>query len=189
MNPPNPNEAAPEGLLPCPFCGSVDLRTYCDSDALGSWYIHCSDCLAEVTRDVKSDAISAWNRRAPLPPTGEGVSVLDPSNAECRIAGQIHGLIFKEGVMNVSTMEIAAILFRERAALDASTHPALRAAEEALESAESALACWQKFYGPSHEVKNSEHIRQLVKTAHDKALPATSTALDLIRAARKGGKA
>lgn len=57
-----------ETLLPCPFCGGINL--YLDGYEHGSglrWCVTCLDCMAKVdpgTIQQKYRAIAAWNRRA-----------------------------------------------------------------------------------------------------------------------------
>lgn len=54
---------AEEKLLPCPFCGSVDVKVI--QSTVSGYVATCNECWAasraEATRD---DAIAAWNRRA-----------------------------------------------------------------------------------------------------------------------------
>ena len=53
-------------LLPCPFCGGSDCRTYkFTPDAIFKcWGVWCA-CSAKVTGfETEQDAIAAWNRRA-----------------------------------------------------------------------------------------------------------------------------
>lgn len=52
------------GLLPCPFCSSTNCSL---SMRVGAWkFAYCPDCLTEgPAMDNDSDAIAAWNRRAP----------------------------------------------------------------------------------------------------------------------------
>jgi hypothetical protein len=68
-------------LLPCPFCGAapvVDPFHHDEPD--GSTYIYCSgwndspDCKCDLGFfDTRPEAVAAWNRRPPHPPTmGEG---------------------------------------------------------------------------------------------------------------------
>lgn len=50
-------------LLPCPFCGSKNIRT----SNWGMWRCWCSDCLGK-SDDFLSErkAIKHWNTRAPI---------------------------------------------------------------------------------------------------------------------------
>ena len=55
-------------LLPCPFCGSDDVRfepTYIDNDNWGC--IVCKACSAEADYGSRKDATSFWNTRAKQP--------------------------------------------------------------------------------------------------------------------------
>lgn len=52
-----------ENLLPCPFCGSEELRI---SGVMGSYYVKCQECGCEQNMaDGFDKAIAAWNRRTP----------------------------------------------------------------------------------------------------------------------------
>ena len=60
-------------LLPCPFCGSTNLRYdgYWCSEFDG-FYVSCSNCNASSTpKGTKSAAKKAWNTRTPM----EGVII------------------------------------------------------------------------------------------------------------------
>lgn len=51
-------------LKPCPFCGGEAHLVY--TIGKGLWMAECSECEIETPiKDDKSDAIAAWNRRAP----------------------------------------------------------------------------------------------------------------------------
>lgn len=56
-------EAEEEKPLPCPFCGSKDIKVI---QATVSGYVAvCNDCWAATRAETtKADAIAAWNRRA-----------------------------------------------------------------------------------------------------------------------------
>lgn len=57
-------------LLPCPFCGSADLRVANLVDEY-DWFVSCNGCdiqqIANYARDV---AIERWNRRKGQPQKG-----------------------------------------------------------------------------------------------------------------------
>lgn len=65
-----------EKLLPCPFCGGeVELEEIPGSPfTLESrvWGVGCKDCNIGWYKETKTEAIAAWNRRAPLPMPPEG---------------------------------------------------------------------------------------------------------------------
>jgi len=68
-------------LLPCPFCGGPDTRHFNNPDEFGrpSHGIQCANgecwvCGPEC--ETPSEAIAAWNRRAPLPPAPDAVQAL-----------------------------------------------------------------------------------------------------------------
>jgi hypothetical protein len=68
-------------LLPCPFCGGPDTRHFNNPDEFGrpSHGIQCANgecwvCGPEC--ETPSEAIAAWNRRAPLPPAPDAVEAL-----------------------------------------------------------------------------------------------------------------
>jgi Lar family restriction alleviation protein len=70
-----PRDAA--ALAPCPFCGGEAklLESRCAEDAMMA-VVECSGCLAQTTvfEDAyapTAEAIAAWNRRAPLPMSGD----------------------------------------------------------------------------------------------------------------------
>lgn len=56
-------------LKPCPFCGNTIILLYCRDPYDGHhgdfamWHAKCGVCTATVTRNIKSEAILAWNRR------------------------------------------------------------------------------------------------------------------------------
>lgn len=52
-------------LLPCPFCGSENLKIVSYNSIAGACkMVECMDCFAEVPcRATKKEAIDAWNRR------------------------------------------------------------------------------------------------------------------------------
>lgn len=52
-------------MLPCPFCGSKDVKTF----NWGMWRCWCLNCFAKSDdRNLERDAIALWNARpAPLP--------------------------------------------------------------------------------------------------------------------------
>lgn len=56
-------EAEEEKPLPCPFCGSKDIKVI---QATVSGYVAtCNDCWAASRAETtKADAVAAWNRRA-----------------------------------------------------------------------------------------------------------------------------
>lgn len=70
-------------LLPCPFCGSTDIRriittSYCEIEchcckAKISRGLFCGkyDCLADAENDFGKEANNAWNTRAPRERGGE----------------------------------------------------------------------------------------------------------------------
>lgn len=50
-------------LLPCPFCGSDDIRVR--DSGFASWFGHCEQCRAQGTESLTTDeAEAAWNRRS-----------------------------------------------------------------------------------------------------------------------------
>lgn len=60
-------------LKPCPFCGGAPvIRT--DGLYEGQPYVECPKCLANVTRDERSDVIAAWNRRPASDSALEGLA-------------------------------------------------------------------------------------------------------------------
>lgn len=60
-----PRDAA--ALAPCPFCGNpADIHN--DGE---TWYARCQACGIGYQRVPKAAAIAAWNRRAPLPMSGD----------------------------------------------------------------------------------------------------------------------
>lgn len=75
MKPPIAVRAQPGALLPCRFCGERDeiYPTYrWPGDGI-PYEVDCLGCGTTVTPREGEDAISAWNRRAPIPaPEGEG---------------------------------------------------------------------------------------------------------------------
>lgn len=51
-------------LKPCPFCGGEAHLVY--TIGRGLWMAECGECEIETPiKDSESDAIAAWNRRAP----------------------------------------------------------------------------------------------------------------------------
>lgn len=98
----------------------------------------------------EADAVELWNRRAPLPPTGEGASYTEHCCEKC---GKLW-LVDQKG-------KAPACPYCELA----STDPALRAAEEALTVSVPML-----------------------QTNPIRAVSEITAALELIRAARKGGE-
>ena len=62
-------------LLSCPFCGSTNCSL---SMRVGAWkFAYCPDCLTEgPAMDNDSDAIAAWNRRAPSKVQAEAVRAM-----------------------------------------------------------------------------------------------------------------
>lgn len=57
------------GLIPCPFCGSKEVRTWQKSD--GYWNIQCNDKDANCTAmiydfDTRDEAMNHWNYRASI---------------------------------------------------------------------------------------------------------------------------
>lgn len=63
------NNSKPE-LLPCPFCGSLDLciiQEYHDCSVKGLWMVKCRGCkLHKGYAEEKQDVIPDWNTRADL---------------------------------------------------------------------------------------------------------------------------
>lgn len=60
----------PDGgeLLPCPFCGGLDVRM--EDAGFNHFAVRCKDCLAQGKRDYDESAATAeWNRRAPAEDT------------------------------------------------------------------------------------------------------------------------
>lgn len=59
--------AAEYALLPCPFCGSMELEL----DNLGEgddWFVHCKRCeVQQIANYHKDDAVKRWNTRASSP--------------------------------------------------------------------------------------------------------------------------
>lgn len=55
----------PAALLPCPFCGSVNLSISNELDEDANWVVWCLDCKGGSTFcEHKAEAISHWNARA-----------------------------------------------------------------------------------------------------------------------------
>ncbi len=57
-------------LLPCPFCGSEDIKDF-GSSAIGGlsllYYVTCCECHCRtVVKSTKEEAIQAWNTRKPI---------------------------------------------------------------------------------------------------------------------------
>lgn len=54
----------PEGLAPCPFCGSIDLILAEEGPSKGYWFICCQDCFCWGPQRIeKEEAIEKWNER------------------------------------------------------------------------------------------------------------------------------
>lgn len=54
-------------LLPCPFCGSVDLRS--GMDDFGYFLVYCNQCGGTMEDGIEEKAITAWNTRATPAPS------------------------------------------------------------------------------------------------------------------------
>lgn len=60
-------EVDANGLLPCPFCGTSEVRVEQDESETW-WWINCDKCDITIEPFVtKSIAIAMWNRRTPAP--------------------------------------------------------------------------------------------------------------------------
>ena len=55
-------------LLPCPFCGDHAETDFIPEHHSYAIECHSMGCAARVIKDTASDAIEAWNRRAPAAP-------------------------------------------------------------------------------------------------------------------------
>lgn len=56
-----------EELLPCPFCGGVNVSPCDDGADNRSFEVSCNDCFAATRyHDTEAEAIAAWNTRAPV---------------------------------------------------------------------------------------------------------------------------
>lgn len=53
-------------LLPCPFCGDRDIRTFHRGHpTAGAWVVECKSCSCELTSLAsQTDAWARWNKRA-----------------------------------------------------------------------------------------------------------------------------
>ena len=52
-----------EGLKPCPFCGSRNIRQH-SQYPMQIWSVKCRDCGGKMQRaGSQEQAIAAWNRR------------------------------------------------------------------------------------------------------------------------------
>lgn len=61
-----------DALKPCRWCDGTEVSQHSNGDAF--YWVQCNDerCLAEgPIRTTETDAIAAWNRRAPLAPPTE----------------------------------------------------------------------------------------------------------------------
>ena len=76
------SEGKQTALLPCPFCGGDPImrRTVQEfpADADGpageydAWFtLQCDDCGIEQGAEYRSEAVDAWNRRAPTTPEAQ----------------------------------------------------------------------------------------------------------------------
>lgn len=190
MNPPNPNEA--ERLKARNLLGGVYLEESGNSDnlaiALASYFEgHCDRPSPDPIDDeiglgewvIKKtnealDRIVAETRPAPLPPTGEGakeeagVLIMTPLTGTWRTRCCVCRKEYENGVGSTECCGSIQEIIKPDL-----THPALRAAEEALGAARGFIA------GVSF--CNDEGERKEI-------LDATTAALELIRAARKGGE-
>ena len=74
-------------LLPCPFCGSENIRT----SNWGMWRCWCPECIAKSDDCLRErDAIKKWNTRH-VPPLGRCASCAcwDENTCECEAAADI----------------------------------------------------------------------------------------------------
>lgn len=54
-------------LLPCPFCGGQAFLKWFGTKENGdeTYYVECKDCEIATVVSLETEAIAAWNRRAP----------------------------------------------------------------------------------------------------------------------------
>lgn len=70
-------------LLPCPFCGSGNIRT----SNWGMWRCWCPECIAKSDDCLRErDAIKKWNTRH-VPPLGRCVECANSPDIETRSKG------------------------------------------------------------------------------------------------------
>jgi Lar family restriction alleviation protein len=59
-------------LLPCPFCGSIDIDCADAGYKTDVWFVQCNNCCTTFPHfDSKEEAIIAWNTRTPKERGGE----------------------------------------------------------------------------------------------------------------------
>lgn len=69
-------------LLPCPFCGDHAETDFIPEHHSYAIECHSMGCAARVIKDTASDAIEAWNRRAPAAPVPQGWKLVPEKGTE-----------------------------------------------------------------------------------------------------------
>lgn len=60
-------------LLPCPFCGSIEITI--DENGYGAYWALCEGCgvvTSESEVHSRGEAVARWNRRFPVSANGDG---------------------------------------------------------------------------------------------------------------------
>lgn len=77
-------------LLPCPFCGSADVRDYESGQGYTSAF--CYACESEgAPAKTWDEAVQAWNRRAPAAPVPQGWKVVPEAITDAMLIALIEG--------------------------------------------------------------------------------------------------